>query len=432
MLPALVWRSILHRGPRCGRNDRVAYRWRVATILLKRLSLIFTLLEIIFTGIGLLLLVPAAILFTEVLAATTGPVSASRRPDRTRPAICILMPAHDEEPVIASTLTALCPELRASDRLLVVADNCSDDTAAVAASHGAEVIERIDASRRGKGYALDFGIRHLAARPPEIVLVVDSDCWIDADSIDLLAQRCAQSGRPVQALNLMHAPPNAGIMTRIASFAWLVKNVARASGMHRLRLPCQLMGTGMAFPWRCISNADLATGDIVEDVRLGIALTRAGMPPLFCPAARVTSVFPTSNDAIRTQRTRWEHGHLKVALSAPLLLAQGVAVGNVPLIGLALDLCVPPLALLLLLVAGFWGLSAIWYVATRSALPFDIITATMLLLALAVLLAWLRYGRTVITLGELVCAGIYAVWKIPLYARFLLSRQSQWIRSKRE
>ena len=236
----------------------------------------------------------------------------------------------------------------------------------------------------------------------------------------------------MQARNLMHTPANAGIMTRIAAFAWVVKNVVRASGMHRLGLPCQLMGTGMAFPWRCISNVDLATGDIVEDVRLGITLTRAAMPPLFCPAARVTSFFPTSNEAFRTQRTRWEHGHLKVALSAPLLILQGVATRNVALIGLALDLLVPPLALLLLLVAGLWGLSALWYVATRSALPFDVTTATMLLLAAAVLLAWLRYGRTIITLRELAFGAVYAVWKIPLYARFVLSRQSQWIRSKRD
>ena len=139
------------------------------------MSIALTVLELLFTSIGLLMLAPAAILFIEVLAAVAARQSASQRHDPQRPAIGILMPAHDEAPVIASTLTAISPELRASDRLLVVADNCSDDTAAVAARHGAEVIERTDASRRGKGYALDFGVRHLAARPPDVVLVIDAD-----------------------------------------------------------------------------------------------------------------------------------------------------------------------------------------------------------------------------------------------------------------
>ena len=392
-----------------------------------------TILRILFAATAVLLLVPVTILFTEVVVAVTARQAImSQRRRRERPPVAVLMPAHDEALVIASTLDSLRAELHESDRVLVVADNCSDDTAAVAARHGAEVIERIDSARRGKGYAIDFGIRHFAAHPPEVVLVIDADCRIEAGSIDLLVESCVLSGRPVQALYLMDTPPAAGIMTRIAAFAWVVKNVVRATGMHRLRLPCQLMGTGMAFPWRCISRVELATGDIVEDVRLGIALTRAAMPPLFCPAARVTSIFPTSNEGFRSQRTRWEHGHLNIALTAPALLVEAVAARNMALAGLALDLCVPPLALLLLVVAAFWAVSVVFYILTRAALPLGVTTAALVLLALSVLLAWLRYGRQVISLRELALAGVYAVWKIPLYARFLYSRQSRWVRSKRD
>jgi cellulose synthase/poly-beta-1,6-N-acetylglucosamine synthase-like glycosyltransferase len=391
------------------------------------------LVHILLIGVAVLLLAPAAIFSMEVLLAVTHRKTVmSQRDAAQRPPIAVLMPAHDESTVIASTLDSIGAELRRTDRLLVVADNCSDDTAAVAARHGAEVVERIDSARRGKGYAMDFGIRHLAVRPPAIVLIIDADCRVQPGSIDLLAERCMESGRPVQALYLMQTPSRAGIMTRIAAFAWVVKNVVRATALHRLGLPCQLMGSGMAFPWRCITSVDLATGEIVEDVLLGIALVRAAMPPLFCPAAQVTSVFPSSIEGFRSQRTRWEHGHLKVALSAPSLLAEGVAARNVPLIGLAVDLCVPPLALLLLLVFSFWALSALLYFLTRTALPLDITTATVLLLTLSVLLAWVRYGRDTITLAELAFAAVYAVWKIPLYARFLISRQLQWVRSRRD
>lgn len=389
------------------------------------------LLQLLSAAAAILLLAPVVILFTEVLLAVTSRPAAAPRAGK-RPSIAVLMPAHDEASLIANTVQTVRAELRESDRLLVVADNCSDDTASIAAHHGAEVIERADLARRGKGYAIDFGIRHLAARPPDVVLIVDADCRIDAASIDLLAQTCADSGRPVQALYLMQTPARSGVMTRIAAFAGVVKNLVRATGMHCLGLPCQLMGTGMAFPWRCIRNVDLATGDIVEDVRLGIALVRASMPPLFCPEARVTSFFPTSNEGFRSQRTRWEHGHLQIALRAPFLLLEAIAARNVALLGLALDLCVPPLALLVLLVATLWTLSAALYVVTRSALPLGITTVSVLLLALAVLLAWVRYGRQIVSLGELALAVVYAAWKIPLYARFLLARQLQWVRSKRD
>ena len=86
------------------------------------------------------------------------------------------------------------------DRLLVVADNCSDDTAALARTAGAEVVERSNAQQRGKGYALDFGVRHLASAAPDVMIIVDADCQVGEGSIERLANCCIDSGRPTQAL----------------------------------------------------------------------------------------------------------------------------------------------------------------------------------------------------------------------------------------
>jgi glycosyltransferase involved in cell wall biosynthesis len=143
--------------------------------------------------------------------------------------------------------------------LLVVADNCSDDTAAVAKDGGSEVIERNDPDRIGKGFALDYGLRHLSAEPPEIVIVIDADCRIDAHSIDLLAQECARTCRPVQSLYLMTRSESAPVNQSVAEFAWRLKNWVRPLGLLSLNMPCQLMGTGMAFPWAVIWSADLAS-----------------------------------------------------------------------------------------------------------------------------------------------------------------------------
>ena len=254
--------------------------------------------------------------------------------------------------------------------MVVIADNCSDNTAAIAATEGAEVVVRTDLARRGKGYALDFGVRYLESKPPDVILIVDADCHVSPGTVDHLVRLCCKTNRPVQAIYLMQAGPEARLNMRIAEFAWLVKNKVRPEGLNRLGLPCQLTGTGMAFPWGCLSKAMLATGHIVEDLKLGLELARAGAAPLLCPQALVTSNFPTSADGIKGQRTRWEHGHLSVILSdAPRLFLDGVRRRSADLLALALDLCVPPTALLALLVAAIWTSCAILFHLTAAAWP---------------------------------------------------------------
>ena len=389
-------------------------------------------LEILLGGAAILLLLPVAVLFIEVALAVTmhglnlGKLGA-------RGSLAIVVPAHNEASMIAGTLRSILPDLGPSDRLLVVADNCSDETATIASASGAETIVRTDETRRGKGYALDFGIRHLARAAPDVVIVIDADCQVAAGAIDRLARICMYTARPVQALYLMYSPPDAGLMTRIAEFAWVVKNQVRPLGAHRLGLSCQLMGTGMAFPWSCISTANLASGHIVEDLKLGLELVRAGSPPLFCPYALVTSVFPASKDGIQSQRARWEHGHLGVIASElPRLFLDSVARRNIQLLAAALDLSVPPLALLVLQVTGVWCVSLLLYFFTRALIPLSIASVAALFFFVSVLLAWARYGRRIISLGSLALGAVYAFWKIPLYARFLVARQVNWVRSKRD
>src|SRR5689334_7809846 len=152
--------------------------------------------DIALSVIAMGLLVLALVLLTQVLAAVW-PRRAGRTvlDDVPRPPIAVLVPAHDEELGIEPVLAAVRAGLTAQDRVLVVADNCTDNTAAVGRAAGAEVVERFDTRLVGKGYALDFGIRHLAARAPDVVIVIDADCLIEADALDRLARRCKTSAR---------------------------------------------------------------------------------------------------------------------------------------------------------------------------------------------------------------------------------------------
>jgi cellulose synthase/poly-beta-1,6-N-acetylglucosamine synthase-like glycosyltransferase len=384
-------------------------------------------------ALSILLAVPAMVLLVEVLAALA--TRAPRQCLAERPApLVVLIPAHNEAGTIAATLASVRAELSGSDRLLVIADNCQDDTASVARAAGAEVIERRDSLRRGKGFALDFGIRHLSrGAPPPIVIIVDADCQLAAGSLDALARRCNETGRPTQARYLMLSPPGAGPLRRIAEFAWLVRNDVRARGLQRLGGPCQLMGSGMAFAWDSVARGQLASGHLVEDLKLGIELAEAGRAPLFCPEARVTSTFPSSREGVRSQRTRWEHGYLSVLLtSAPRLLARSLARANVDLLALALDLTVPPLALLVLMAGAVWAAALALGLLTAWWLALAVGSALLGMIALAVLLAWLRFGRQVVALGDLALAGVYVFAKLPLYLRFLVRRQHTWVRSRRD
>jgi cellulose synthase/poly-beta-1,6-N-acetylglucosamine synthase-like glycosyltransferase len=391
-----------------------------------------TLFQILFVAAAIAVLLPALVLFSEVVLAVRRVSDAARVPgERTR--IAVLMPAHNESSIIAVALRSILPQLSGADRLVVVADNCSDDTAPIAAAEGAEVIERSDLVNRGKGFALDFGVRHLESAAPDIVLIVDADCEVADGSIDLLARLCAKTSRPIQAAYLMYAGKDAAPNMRVAEFAWLVKNRVRPQGLHRLGLPCQLMGTGMAFPWPRISAAMLATGHIVEDLKLGLDLARAGSAPLFCPEALVSSYFPTSSQGIQTQRTRWEHGHLSVILKeAPRLFLDALKSRDSHLLAMALDLCVPPLALLMLATGALWIVSVIDYFITQAALPLVLTSIAAVQIVSSIVLSWIVYGQQSISFGALLLGFLYPLRKIPVYIGFMVSRQMEWVRSKRD
>jgi hypothetical protein len=368
-----------------------------------------------FDFLAALLLVPVSALLAQVVAAL--PAQRPRAlPEVRRAALAVLVPAHNEACGIAHTLRSIALQLAQGDRIVVVADNCTDDTAGIAARAGASVITRTDSGRRGKPYALDFGIRHLELDPPEAVVIVDADCMLEAGALERLARLCLETGRPVQALYLMRGPH-----ARLAEFAWRVKNQVRALGSQRLGWPCLLTGSGMAFPWKIIHGAALAEAHLTEDVKLTVDLVRAGASPLFCPEACVTSEF-ASGDGLRAQHTRWEHGHLALLCSeVPRLLLQALVRRDPKLAALALDLCVPPLALLSLAV-----------VAPCAALPATALPVLpAALLATAVFLAWARYGRD-IPVASFASAPLYVLGKVPLYLRFLAKRQVEWVRSRRD
>ena len=391
--------------------------------------------EILLGLLALMLLVPALTFTLQVWMARP---AAAQQPDpinAPRPRCVVLIPAHNESAGIVGTLKSVMPQLAEGDAVLVVADNCSDDTAAQARAAGATVVERSNLEQRGKGYALDHGIRWLEqqALPPDVVIFIDADCSVSPGSIDRLARETQLRGGPVQALDLMHAPRGASLQARVAEFAWLVKNQVRPLGMRAMGLPCQLMGTGMAMPWALIRDAHLASGHLAEDMELGLSLAQAGHFTSYCPQASVHSFFPTHSAGSQAQRRRWEHGHLSMIATRGLpLLARALRRGDRALLGIALDVCVPPLASLVAALLGWLVITAGFWLLTGRGWPVVLVMIGLAGVSLSVLRAWRSFGREVIAARELAGVPAYIIAKLPIYLEALLGRRASWQRARRE
>ena len=98
----------------------------------------------------------------------------------------------------------------------------------------------------------------------------------------------------------------------------------------------------------------------MEDLKLGLDLARAGHPPLFCPSAGINSQFPSSIKGTKSQRKRWEQGHIgMIATAMPRLVYESLTGRNFRLFILTLDMAVPPLTLLGMLLCSMLLISLV-------------------------------------------------------------------------
>jgi cellulose synthase/poly-beta-1,6-N-acetylglucosamine synthase-like glycosyltransferase len=380
-----------------------------------------------------LLCIPVLTLFVEVVAARKSSRETPIVQGKSKARVAVIIPAHNESSGIVPTIEDIRSQLGGEDRLIVVADNCSDDTAEVADRAGAEVIVRNDLERIGKGYALGWAIDHIQDDPPEFVVFIDADCRVQSDAIARLSEVCDSLQRPVQACFLMHSPKDSPINHGLAEFAFLLRNLVRPLGLKNLNLPVQLMGTGMIFPWDLIRSAPLASGHLVEDLKLGLDLAELAKAPYFYPAVKVTSEFPVTAKGTDSQRQRWVQGHIGMILkSVPRLLLRSIARRNIDLLALTLDLLIPPLSLLGLLVVGVFVVTSIAALFGLSVVSLWTAAVNVVLFAAAVGLAWAKFGRDLLPAGLFLSIGPLVVRRIRLYAGLLLGRTaSHWIRTDR-
>lgn len=382
---------------------------------------------------GTILAVPWLVLTVELLAGLLPSRGApAGRAVPARPSLAVLIPAHDEEAGIADCVEAVLASAGPDARVLVVADNCTDGTASSARRAGAEVLERRDPERQGKGYALDAGFRHLAGRPPEVVVVQDADTVPVGDALQQLARQAMATGRPLQGGYLLTLGARPTLRERVSALAFTVRNLVRQRGVERLGWPSQLQGTGMAFCWSAVEAVNVASGNVVEDMQLGIDLAVAGMTASPCTGARGVSPHVRGARAMRSQRDRWEHGHLRtLASQLPRLLGAAIRQRRGELVLLGLDLAVPPLSLLTWLSAVVMTGGALLALSGGGTAPLVLSSAPGAVGFAALAGAWWRFGRELLPTRAALAVPLYVAGKLGVYARALAGGERRWQRSAR-
>lgn len=284
--------------------------------------------------------------FAAVASRRPAPPPAGAPPAR----IAVLVPAHNEQAGIATAVGALLaqqypPESR---RVVVIADNCSDATAAEARRAGAEVLERHDAHTPGKGPALGWAIDRLWRQAAELdmIAVVDADCIATPRLLSAFSDARAAGAAAVQADYRVSNPgASAAAARRWAGFA--LRHAVRGRAKAAAGLSCGLFGTGMAFRADVLRAVPWTSHSITEDAEHHARLVQAGHVTAFAPSEAVLSAMPTTEAAAQEQQMRWESGNAALArATVPRLLRRGAAERDIQLLHLAAEQLVPPQSLL--------------------------------------------------------------------------------------
>ncbi len=346
----------------------------------------------------------------------------------------IIVPAHNESGGIGGTIASL----QALDyppehfRILVVADNCTDDTADRARAAGATVLERQHATERGKGYALAHAYAvSLADGFASAVVVVDADTSVSANLLSAFSARFAAGAEAVQAeYGVRNA--NESWRTRLMVIALTMFHTVRSLGRERLGLSCGLRGNGMGFSTALIRKVPPRAFSIVEDVEYGVALGLAYTRIAYVHEAEVRGDMPASAAASRSQRERWEGGRLALVKAhvPPLLRAARGNGGKIPF-DLAADLLVPPLTTLgALVVAGLGLASLLTGLGIAGGMGIVPWALAFVLLSSYVVRGAVLSGTGPRAVLDLMWAPVFAVWKITLMLK-PTRRSGEWVRTTR-
>ena len=347
----------------------------------------------------------------------------------------IIVPAHNEEPVLANVIRSLQALDWPADqfRVVVVADNCTDATAAIATAAGAHVMQRIDPEHRGKGYALDFGFKASRARGwADAVVVVDADAEVSPNLLESFACRIERGEHAVQA-HYGVSNTSASWRTRLLSIAKAAFHIVRSRGRERVRASCGIRGNGWAVTHTLLDQVPYKAFSLTEDLEYGISLGMAGFRVAYADEAHANAEMVSAESAARKQRQRWESGRFQLIRNMTVpLLRQALRKRSLVCLDLACDLMVLPLSYVVLNVLALLVLAVIATLAQPIMQVWIwVALGCVAALVLHILRGWQLSGAGLQGLADLARAPFFLLWKILVMLRGG-NRSKEWVRTKRE
>lgn len=343
---------------------------------------------------------------------------------RAEPArIAIIIPAHDEATLIANTVQ----QARALDypverfTVLVVADNCSDDTAALARAAGARVLER-DANP-GKGQGLNDALGMLMAEPWDAFVVLDADSVLHPRTLVELDAALADGARAIQ-IRYGVSNPDDTVRTRAMELATASFNALRPLGRMRLGLSAGINGNGFCLTRATVEQVPYLAHSIVEDIEYHMLLLRNDIRVRFIDTVWVKAQMPLDAATARSQRVRWERGRIAtIRTYAPDLFRRWRGGQSTAFDGL-IDVLMPPMSLIVLAMV---PALAIGPPAARL-----LALAGMFIILLHYVVAAHRFGKLSALPRLMLFVPQYVLWKTFVVIRSLFTEKHlPWVRTER-
>lgn len=366
--------------------------------------------------------------------------AASHDAPRTR--FVVVIPAHDESGSIGRTLISIneCSYPRDLVDVHVVADNCTDDTALVAARCGAHAHVRDDLSSRGKGPALNWLLGELGQSGTDFdaAVFIDADTVVDPGFLTEMDRQFRAGEVVVQgSYEVNDAFTSAATAMRWCALA--CRHHLRPLGRTTIGGSCGLFGNGMAMTSELALRREWS-GHLVEDMEFQLELLLDGISVAYAPRARVFAEMPNTLAGSVTQHQRWERGRVQLVFShGPRLVRRLFAPQRsrrIAFIDALADLSVPPLSMLAAsLVAATTAGAALGVVDTGRSRVINAVTGPALCAVLGVhVVAGLRLMHAPrVAYRALAGAPALVWWKLSVIARMAVGghNDGEWIRTAR-
>jgi 1,2-diacylglycerol 3-beta-glucosyltransferase len=383
-------------------------------------------------------LVYLAFLTIAALRVKTSAVHAEAARSRR---FAIVVPAHNEEIAIQKTIRSLqsIAYPRALFEIIVVADNCTDRTAAIAQSEGATVWERTDAARRGKGYALRWCFDRITsdeANGFEGIVVIDADSVVSGNYLAML-NVAIEAGADVMQTSDLVEPCRGSWTSEALRLSFVLYNYIRPLGRKALGFSAGLRGNGMCFTRRALCEVPWQAYSKAEDLEFGLQMLVAGYRTHFVPEAVALATMPQQAANAESQRARWEGGRLPVIRHyAGMLLRSAVNTRSFAAIDAFIDLATPAFVNMMA-VSMLFGIAsaAVWALAPgeHGAGIFACAWLAALSGGFVHVAGGLKAANDPSLYTTLGAVPKYIVWKVLLYLKLVRRKSSdEWVRTTRE